>query len=126
MLQPVNTEKAPSAVGPYSQAVKVDKMVFCSGQIAFDPKSMQLVNHSVEAEAQQVFKNLSEVVAASGGSLADAVKLTIYLIDMGDFDVVNQVMMQYFQPPYPARACIAVKALPKGARVEVDAVLVLA
>lgn len=120
----IHTEQAPAAIGTYSQAIKVDKTVYLSGQIPLDPQSMALVE-GFEAQAEQVFKNLQAVAEAAGGSLQDIVKLNIYLMDLGNFATVNEVMSRYFQQPYPARAALGVAALPKGAQVEMDAVMVL-
>lgn len=125
MKQIIQTLEAPQAVGPYSQAVKAGMQVFLSGQIALDPKSMQLVNQSIEAEANQVLKNLKAVAEAAGGSLDDIVKLNIYLTDLSNFELVNKIMASYFKEPYPARATIGVAALPKGAAVEMDAIMSL-
>ena len=121
----IQTELAPAAIGTYSQAVKVDNTVYLSGQIPLDPQTMAMVDDSVEAEIHQVFKNLSAVCAASGGGLADLVKLNIFLTDLGCFAQVNTIMAEYFAEPFPARAAIGVAALPKGARVEMDGILVL-
>jgi reactive intermediate/imine deaminase len=120
----IQTGEAPQAIGTYSQAVRVDGTVYLSGQIGLDPASMQLAD-GIDAQIHQVFRNLRAVSAAASGSLADAVKLTVYLIDLSHFSRVNEIMAQYFQPPYPARAAIGVASLPRGALVEVDAVLVL-
>jgi len=120
------TDRAPSAIGTYSQAVKCGNTVYLSGQIPLDPKTMALLNATIEDEIHQVFRNLSAVAVASGGTLADIVKLNIYLTDLAHFAKVNEVMGRYFQQPYPARAAIGVAALPRGAQVEMDAVLVLA
>jgi 2-iminobutanoate/2-iminopropanoate deaminase len=124
-LEQVHSNSAPAAIGPYSQAIKAGPMVFLSGQIPLDPKSMEIVSDDVAAQTHQVFKNLIAVAEAAGGSLSNAAKLTIYLTDLGDFAVVNEIMAGYFSEPYPARATIQVSALPKGARVEIDAVLAL-
>jgi reactive intermediate/imine deaminase len=121
----IHTDDAPQAIGTYSQAVKVDNTVYISGQIPLDPTSMEVVDGGVEAEITRVFDNLKAVAAASGGSLADVVKLNIFLTDLGNFPTVNEIMAQYFQQPYPARAAIGVAALPKGVGVEMDAVLVI-
>lgn len=121
----INTDDAPQAIGTYSQAVKVDNTVYISGQIPLDPASMEVVGGGIEAEITRVFDNLKAVAAASGGSLADVVKLNIFLTDLGNFPTVNEIMAQYFQQPYPARAAIGVAALPKGVGVEMDAVLVI-
>lgn len=120
----VSTPNAPAAIGTYSQAVKAGDTVYLSGQIGLVPASMQLAE-GFEAQTVQVFENLKAVAEAAGGSLADAVKLTIYLTDLGNFAKVNEVMARYFAEPYPARAAVGVKELPKGAVVEADAVLVL-
>ena len=121
----IKTDDAPQAIGTYSQAVKVDNTVYISGQIPLDPASMEVVSGGIEAEITRVFDNLKAVAAASGGSLADVVKLNIFLTDLGNFPIVNEIMAQYFQQPYPARAAIGVSALPKGVGVEMDAVLVI-
>jgi len=120
----VSTPDAPAAIGTYSQAVRVGDTVYLSGQIGLDPASMTMVE-GFEAQTEQVFGNLRAVAEASGGRLADAVKLTIYLTDLGNFGKVNEIMAKYFSEPYPARAAVGVKELPKGALVEADAVLVL-
>jgi reactive intermediate/imine deaminase len=122
----INTADAPQAIGTYSQAVKVDNTVYISGQIPLDPASMEVVEGGIDAQITRVFDNLKAVAAASGGSLADVVKLNIFLVDLGNFPTVNEIMAQYFQEPYPARAAIGVSALPKGVGVEMDAVLVIA
>ncbi len=121
----IQTDNAPQAIGTYSQAVKVDNTVYISGQIPLDPASMEVVPGGIEAEITRVFDNLKAVAEASGGSLADVVKLNIFLTDLGNFPTVNEIMATYFQQPYPARAAIGVAALPKGVGVEMDAVLVL-
>ena len=121
----IHTDDAPQAIGTYSQAVKVDNTVYISGQIPLDPASMEIVDGGIEAEITLVFDNLQAVATASGGSLADVVKLNIFLTDLGNFPTVNEIMAQYFQQPYPARAAIGVAALPKGVGVEMDAVLVI-
>lgn len=119
------TDQAPRAIGPYSQAVRAGNTVYLSGQIALDPKSGALVQGGIEAEARRVFDNLKAVAEASGTGLGQVVKLNIYLLDLGDFAKVNDIMAGYFQEPYPARATLAVAALPRGARIEVDAVMVV-
>lgn len=121
----IQTDDAPQAIGTYSQAVKVDNTVYISGQIPLDPASMEVVAGGVAAEITRVFDNLKAVAEASGGSLADVVKLNIFLTDLGNFPTVNEIMAQYFEQPYPARAAIGVAALPKGVGVEMDAVLVI-
>ncbi len=121
----INTDQAPQAIGTYSQAVKVNSTVYMSGQIPLDPKSMELVEGDIAVQIRRVFDNLTAVAVASGGMLEDVAKLNIFLIDLSHFPVVNEVMAEYFEPPYPARAAIGVSALPKGAEVEMDAVLEL-
>jgi reactive intermediate/imine deaminase len=125
MKQIIQTQDAPQAVGTYSQAVKAGMQVFLSGQIPLDPKTMQLVGDDIKAQIKQVFENLSAVAKAAGGGLNDIVKLNIYLIDLTHFPLVNELMTHYFNDPYPARATLGVSALPKGASVEMDAVMVL-
>lgn len=120
----IATADAPAAIGTYSQAVAAGGAIWLSGQIPLDPATMTLVEGGIEAEVRRVFDNLAAVAAAAGASLDDAVRLTVYLTDLGDFGVVNEVMQEVLRPPYPARATVQVAALPKGARVEVDAVLV--
>lgn len=119
----VQTSKAPAAIGPYSQAIKADRLVFLSGQIALDPSNGQLLAGGVEAQARQAFTNLAAVAEAAGATLANAVKLTLFLTDLKDFSTVNAVMQEFFQPPYPARSTIEVSALPRGACFEVEAIL---
>ena len=121
----ISTPQAPEAIGPYSQAVKTGDTVWMSGQIPLDPATGEMIEGDVTAQAVRVFENLGAVAEAAGGSLANAVKMTIYLTDLGDFAAVNEVMMRYVDEPYPARACVQVAALPRGAAVEVDAVLSL-
>ncbi|HRF42773.1 MAG TPA: RidA family protein [Candidatus Competibacteraceae bacterium] len=121
----IKTDQAPAAIGTYSQAVKAGGTVYLSGQIPLDPVAMQLVEGGMEAQIRRVFDNLAAVAHASGGSLADTVKLNVFLTDLSHFSLVNQIMAEYFQEPYPARAAIGVAALPRGAQVEMDAVLVL-
>ena len=120
----ISTSEAPSAIGTYSQAVEVNGTVYLSGQIPLDPATMELVDGGFEAQAHQVFKNLSAVTTAAGGSLADIVKLTIYLTDLSQFPSVNTVMAQYFEEPYPARAAIGISELPKGAEIEIEGIMV--
>ncbi|SDT07422.1 RidA family protein [Pseudomonas oryzae] len=120
----ISSDKAPAAIGTYSQAIKAGNTVYLSGQIPLDPATMQLVE-GFEAQAVQVFENLKAVCEAAGGSLADIAKLNIFLTDLGNFATVNEVMGRYFQQPYPARAAIGVAALPRGAQVEMDGILVL-
>lgn len=121
----IHTDAAPAAIGTYSQAVKCGNTVYMSGQIPLDPKTMTLLNATIEDEIHQVFRNLSAVAEASGGTLAHVAKLNVFLTDLAHFARVNEIMGQYFQPPYPARAAIGVASLPRGARVEADAILVL-
>ncbi len=121
----INTSKAPQAIGPYSQAIKLDNLAFVSGQIPLDPETMEIVPGGINAQANQVFKNLAAVIEATGATLADSVKLTIYLTDLAEFPLVNEIMTSYFSQPYPARATIKVSALPKGALIEVDAIVAL-
>ena len=121
----ISTDKAPSAIGAYSQAIKVDNTVYLAGQIPLVPESMNIVEGDFQAQAHQVFKNLSAVCAAAGGKLQDIVKLNIYLTNLDDFVAVNNVMSQYFTEPYPARAAIGVSQLPKGALIEADGVMVI-
>jgi reactive intermediate/imine deaminase len=119
----ISTDKAPQAIGTYSQAVKHQGLVFISGQIPLDPVSMEVVEGGIEAQIRRVFDNLSAVCTAAGGSLDDIVKLGVFLTDMNDFPQVNSIMGQYFTVPYPARAAVEVSALPKGVNVEMDAIL---
>ncbi len=119
----VSTDQAPQAIGTYSQAVRVGDTVWLSGQIPLDPASMELVGDDMRQQIVRVFENLRAVAAAAGGSLEDVVKLNIYLTDLAHFPLVNEVMAEYFSEPYPARAAVGVAALPKGAAVEMDAVM---
>lgn len=121
----IYTENAPAAIGPYSQAVKVHQTVYLSGQIPLDPKTMTLVEGDIQAQARQVFANLSAVCEASGSDLSGIVKLNIFLTDLSNFAAVNEVMAELFQEPYPARAAIGVKELPMGAEVEMDAIVAI-
>lgn len=121
----ISTEKAPAAIGTYSQAVKVDKTVYLSGQIPLDPGSMEVVEGGIDAQISCVFNNLSAVCEAAGGNLQQIVKLNIFLTDLANFPTVNEIMASYFELPYPARAAIGVASLPKGVGVEMDAVMVL-
>jgi reactive intermediate/imine deaminase len=123
--EPIHTAKAPAAIGPYSQAIRAGSTIYLSGQIPLDPKSMELVKGDVRAQARQVFANLAAVAEAAGGSLANAVRLTIYLTDLAHFPVVNEIMAEYCKEPYPARVTIGVAQLPRGAAVEIDGILVL-
>ena len=121
----IQTDAAPAAIGTYSQAVKCGNTVYLSGQIPLDPKTMTLLNATIEDEIHQVFKNLRAVCEAAGGSLAQIAKLNIFLTDLGHFAKVNEIMSQYFAQPYPARAAVGVASLPRGARIEADGILVL-
>jgi reactive intermediate/imine deaminase len=121
----ISTSNAPAAIGTYSQAVRAGQTVYLSGQIGLEPASGQLVD-GVEQQIEQVFRNLKAVAEAAGGSLADAVKINIYLTDLAHFAKVNEAMARHFVQPYPARAAVGVASLPRGAQVEADAVLVLA
>jgi reactive intermediate/imine deaminase len=123
--QIVETDRAPGAIGTYSQAVRAGSTVYLSGQIPLLPGTMDLVGGDFEAQVRQVFRNLAAVAEAAGGSLADAVKLTIYLTDLGHFAKVNEVMAEFVPEPYPSRAAVGVAALPRGAAVEIEGVLVL-
>ena len=122
----IQTDRAPQAIGTYAQTVQVGDTVYLSGQIPLDPDTMELLEGSMEAQIRRVFDNLTAVAQAAGGSLADVAKLNIFLTDLDHFALVNQVMADYFQQPYPARAAVGVAALPKGAQVEMDAIMVLA
>lgn len=121
---PVSTDRAPAAIGPYSQAARAGETVFLSGQIALDPDSGELVAGGIEAQARRAFANLEAVCAAAGGSLDDVVRIGLYLTDLGEFSVVNAIMAEVFAEPYPARSTVEVSALPRGAVFEVDAVMV--
>lgn len=119
----ISTEEAPAAIGPYSQAVRYGNLVFLSGQIPLDPRTMDLVTGGFENQVRQVFENLRAVCTAAGGDFDQLLKLTIFLTDMEQFPVVNRIMESYFTAPYPARAAIGVASLPRGAEVEMEAVL---
>ena len=120
----VHTKNAPEAIGPYSQGIQARGVIYLSGQIALDPETMELVKGAPEEQVQQSLKNLSAVAEAAGASLGDAVKITVYLTDLSAFPLVNEVMEEFFVKPYPARVAIGVSELPRGALVEVDAILV--
>ncbi|CAM5585750.1 RidA family protein [Rhodanobacter lindaniclasticus] len=124
-LNIISTDQAPAAIGPYSQAVRAGNTVYFSGQIPLDPASGALVDGDVTAQARRVFDNLTAVAQAAGGSLAQVVRVGIYVTDLANFAAVNAVMAEYFQQPYPARSTIEVSALPKAAQVEVDAIMTL-
>ncbi|SDL55727.1 reactive intermediate/imine deaminase [Franzmannia pantelleriensis] len=121
----INTDKAPAAIGPYSQAIKAGNTVYLSGQIPLDPATMALVSEDFEAQARQVFSNLQAVCEEAAGTLADVVKINLYLVDLDNFAIVNKVMEEFFDAPFPARAAVGVKALPKGSQVEAEAVMVI-
>ncbi|CAO1669400.1 MULTISPECIES: RidA family protein [Salinicola] len=121
----INTDNAPAAIGPYSQAIKSGNTVYLSGQIPLDPTTMEMVSDDFEAQARQVFTNMAAVCQEAAGSLQDIVKLNLYLTDLDNFAVVNKVMEEFFQPPFPARAAVGVKQLPKGSQVEAEAVMVI-
>lgn len=125
MIEPIQTDQAPAAIGPYSQAVRCGDMVFLSGQIALDPVTGELEGGGIEAQIRRVFDNLEAVVAAASARLDQIARVTVYLTDLAHFSLVNEAMAQRFQQPYPARAAVGVAALPKGAQVEVDAILYL-
>jgi len=122
---PIVTTGAPAAIGPYSQGIASGNLVFLSGQIPLDPTTQTLAPGSIDDQARQVFRNLAAVAGAAGGGLADVVKLTLFLTDLADFQAVNAVMAEFFSAPYPARATVGVAALPRGAAIEVDAIMVL-
>jgi reactive intermediate/imine deaminase len=119
----IHTDRAPQAIGTYSQAVRAGDTVYLSGQVPFDPATMQLVTGDIEVQTRRVFENLKAVAEAAGGSLGQAVKLTIFLTDLASFAKVNEVMASYFAKPYPARSTIGVASLPRGAQVEIECVL---
>ena len=121
----IHTDQAPAAIGTYSQPVKVNNTVYLSGQIPLDPETMEIVSDHVAVQITQVFDNLTAVCQAAGGDLSSIVKLNIFLTDLGNFPIVNEIMEQYFAEPYPARAAIGVRALPKGSRVEMDGIMVV-
>ena len=121
----IKTDKAPRAIGTYSQGIKTANTVYLSGQIPLDPQTMELVQGSMESQIRRVFDNLNEVAKAAGGGLEHVVKINVYLTDLSNFPLINQVMSEFFDEPYPARAAVGVAALPMGAQVEMDAVIVL-
>lgn len=125
MKKTISTDKAPAAIGAYSQAVIASNHVYVSGQIPLDPASGDIVSADFTEQARQVFRNLSEVARAANASLDDAVKLTVFLTDLNDFAQLNEIMAEFVSQPYPARAAVQVSALPKGAKIEIDAVLVI-
>jgi reactive intermediate/imine deaminase len=123
--EPIHTPRAPAAIGPYSQAIRAGNTVYLSGQIPLDPVTMEIVKGDIRAQIHRVFDNLAAVAEASGGSLANAVRLTVYLTDLANFPIVNEIMAKYCEEPFPARAAIGVAQLPRGAAVEIDGILVL-
>jgi len=123
--QIITTEQAPKAIGPYSQAVKIGNTVYLSGQIPLVPESMTIVEGGIAEQTRQVFNNLSAVAKAAGGDLNDSVKINISMTDLNEFSIVNDIMAEYFDQPYPARACVQVAALPKGVEIEIEAILML-
>jgi reactive intermediate/imine deaminase len=125
MKEKIFTLSAPSAIGTYSQAIKAGSTVYCSGQIPLDPVTMNLITGDIAAETHQVFNNLREVAMAAGGSLNHMVKLTIFLTDLTHFPIVNEVMSDFFDEPYPARSTVQVSALPRGAQIEIEGIMVL-
>lgn len=124
-IQTINTENAPAAIGPYSQAVVANNMLFASGQIPLDPATGEVVEGGIHTQTEQVLDNMKAVVEAAGASMQDVVKVTIYIIDMQQFAIVNEVYGTYFSAPFPARACVEVSKLPKGVEVEMDAIVLL-
>jgi reactive intermediate/imine deaminase len=123
--QIISTANAPAAIGPYSQAIRIGNLVFLSGQIPLDPESMELVGDDIEAQTIRVLENMKSVCIAAGGELQDIAKLTIFLTDLADFAVVNETMKHYFDAPYPARSTVQIAALPKGAAIEIEAIMAL-
>ena len=121
----ISTPNAPAAIGPYSQAVRADRTIYLSGQIALDPATGQLVDGGIQPQAEQVFRSMRAVVEAAGGSLAQCVKLTLFLTDLAHFPLVNEIMQRHFAQPYPARSTVGVASLPRGALFEAEAIVVL-
>ncbi|MBA2652675.1 MAG: RidA family protein [Tatlockia sp.] len=124
-MQTIHSDLAPAAIGTYSQAVRCNNTIYLSGQIPLDPQTMQLCSEEIRMQINQVFDNLTAVCEAAGGSLANIVKLNVYLTDLSHFPLINEAMTRYFAEPYPARAAIGVSALPRGSQVEVDGIMVL-
>ncbi len=122
MKTSIHTKKAPGAIGPYSQAVAQSGLVFCSGQIGLDPALGKLVEGGIEFETRRVLQNIGEVLAAAGLDFVDVVKTTIFLVDLAEFEIVNRVYGEHFEPPYPARSTVQVAALPRNARIEIEAI----
>jgi 2-iminobutanoate/2-iminopropanoate deaminase len=124
MKTAIHTRKAPAAIGPYSQAVEQNAMVFCSGQVALDPASGTLVEGGIEFQTRRALQNIGEVLAAAGLDFIDVVKTTIFMIDLSEFETVNRIYGEHFEPPYPARSTVQVAALPRGARIEIEALAI--
>ena len=124
MKTSIHTKQAPAAIGPYSQAVQSREMIFCSGQIGLDPASAKIVEGGIEFETRRVLQNLGEVLKAAGVDFVDVVKTTIFMIDLGEFEIVNRIYGEHFSPPYPARSTVQVAALPRKARIEIDAIAI--
>ena len=124
-LQPIQTDKAPAAIGPYSQAIRVGDLLFCSGQIALDPATGELVDGGFEAQVHRAIQNLKAVLEAAGASLSACVKLTLFLTDLAEFPKANEIMKTYFDAPYPARSTVGVASLPRNAQFEIEAVVLL-
>ena len=124
MKTSIHTKQAPAAIGPYSQAVQSREMIFCSGQISLDPASAKIVEGGIEFETRRVLQNLGEVLAAAGVDFVDVVKTTIFMVDLGEFEIVNRIYGEHFSPPYPARSTVQVAALPRKARIEIDAIAI--
>lgn len=122
MKTPIHTRKAPAALGPYSQAVEQNGFVFCSGQVALDPESGTIVKGGIEFETRRVLQNVGEVLAAAGLDFVDVVKTTIFMIDLSEFETVNRIYGEHFEPPYPARSTVQIAALPRGARIEIETI----
>ena len=124
MKTSIHTKQAPAAIGPYSQAVESREMIFCSGQIGLDPASAKIVEGGIEFETRRVLQNLGEVLAAAGVDFVDVVKTTIFMVDLGEFEIVNRIYGEHFSPPYPARSTVQVASLPRKARIEIDAIAI--
>jgi 2-iminobutanoate/2-iminopropanoate deaminase len=124
MKTSIHTKQAPAAIGPYSQAVQSREMIFCSGQIGLDPASAKIVEGGIEFETRRVLQNLGEVLAAAGVDFVDVVKTTIFMVDLGEFEIVNRIYGEHFSPPYPVRSTVQVAALPRRARIEIDAIAI--
>jgi 2-iminobutanoate/2-iminopropanoate deaminase len=124
MKTSIHTKQAPAAIGPYSQAVQSREMIFCSGQIGLDPASAKIVEGGIEFETRRVLQNLGEVLAAAGVDFVDVVKTTIFMVDLVEFEIVNRIYGEHFSPPYPARSTVQVAALPRRARIEIDAIAI--